>query len=428
MQILYNILSIFVVILAIPMFCLRLIREEGFGERLKQSWGFLPATELIKVAGKGCIWVHAASVGEVVAASPVVKEIKREFSDTPLLVTVVTSTGYSMAHAIIPEADAILYFPLDLPFLSHHVVKKIKPGVFIPVETELWPNCLAAMRKFGVPVMLANGRISERSTKRYRYLFGLLTDMLAGVNNFCMQSQVDADHIIKLGADPKRVFVTGNTKYDQTYNQVAPEEKVELIKKLGIYGKSPVIIAGSTHPGEEDPVFTAFEAVKAKYDQAVLILAPRSILRAEEIKNMAQKRGFSVELRTNLNGSRLTDVIILNTIGELGRIYSLGDIIFVGGSLIPQGGHNVLEPAAHGKPIIVGPHMQNFQELFDLLYRRGACIRVENGDQLGRVCLDLMDKPEWQEKMSTEALKIIAENRGATRKLVKYLKDLVAKE
>ena len=426
MQLLYDILAVLLIALATPVFIYRTIREKGFAERLRQSFGFLPEAELAKVAGKNCIWLHAASVGEIVATSPIVKEIRREMPDIPILISSVTDSGYVMGKRIIPDADAIIFFPLDLPWLCQRVVARVRPQVFLPVETELWPNFLRAIRHFRIPVMMVNGRISDKSVNRYHYLGSVLENMLAGVAKFCMQSTIDAQYIIRLGADPRRVVVTGNTKYDQTYTAVDANEKLKLASELGLAGCWPLLVAGSTHKGEEDLLLAAFLQVRSEYPDARLIIAPRDILRSSEIADLVAEQGLcSVKRTTGRQVGVTPDVVILDTIGELGKVYSLGEIIYVGGSLVTHGGHNILEPAAQGKPILVGPHMFNFKDIYALLSGRGACETVYDTAELAAKIIEILKKDELREKMSRSALAIINENRGAARKSALYLKELL---
>jgi 3-deoxy-D-manno-octulosonic-acid transferase len=428
MQFLYNILAVLLVIAAIPVFMVRLIREEGFGERLRQSFGFIPPANLVPVAGKGCIWLHAASVGEIVATSPIVREIRRVLPGIPILISVVTANGYAMAHRIIPEADSIIYFPIDLPWLSRRAVRQIQPRVFLPVETELWPNFLRAARQKEIPVMMVNGRISDKSVNSYRHLRGILHSMLDTVVKFCMQSTIDAQYIIRMGADPRRVVVTGNTKFDQTYTDVTAKEITALRQELGLSAAYPVLVAGSTHKGEEELLLEAFQEVRASYPQANLILAPREILRTDEILALLAKTGLTAVRRTTLQAKPASghEVVLLDTIGELGKLYGLGDIIFIGGSLVPHGGHNILEPAAHGKPILVGPHMFNFKDTYALLSGRGACATVYDAGGLAEKLLDLLRNETARTTMSQEALAIIQENRGAARKSALHLQEVLA--
>ena len=427
MHFLYNVLALFLVILATPVFLYRLIRENGFGERLKQSFGFLPSEIMQKIAHKQAIWLHAASVGEIVATSPMVKEIKKELPHSTVIVSVVTASGYEMAHRIIPQADGVIFFPIDLPWLSSRVVKSINPSVFLLVETELWPNFLMAARMAHIPVMMVNGRISDKSVSRYRYLGSVLHDMLQTVVKFCMQSSIDAEYIINLGADPRKVIVTGNTKYDQTYTEVTPEERENLINNFGFAGRHPLIVAGSTHKGEEEYLLAAFTNVRQTFSRSTMVIAPRDTLRANELVSLTARHGYRAVKRSTLEESSSTDhdIVILDTIGELGRIYSIGDVIFVGGSLVPHGGHNILEPAAHAKPIIVGPHMFNFKDIYALLTSRSACITGENQADLNEKLLELLRNKELAAAMSRNARDIIDENRGAAHRNTLELKQLL---
>ena len=430
MYLIYNLLLIIVFILfVLPYYTYRLFTEKGFSRRFRQSLGRVHNKEIEKVMRKDCIWIHGASVGEIVATSPLVKQIRQEMPDRPILVSAFTVGGYNMAKQIIPEADAIIFFPLDLPFVAESMVKRIHPGIFMPVETELWPNFLRAIRERHIPVMMVNGRISEKSVKTYRYLYGIWDDMLSTVSRFCMQSSIDADYIYSLGADKNKIFVTGNTKFDQTYAEVTPEDYARYKEELGLNDSYPIIMAGSTHPGEEKALFDAFKKVREKYVDARLVIAPRKVNRADEISKLASTYGFETGYRSKmLENSALRKeypVVLLDTIGELGRIYAIGDVVFVGGSLCKTGGHNVLEPAAHAKPIIVGPNMQNFKDSYSLLSKVGACKMVNNVAELASEMLDIIGNDERREKMGAASLQVIKENRGADIRSIHYLKELL---
>lgn len=429
MRLLYNIAAVLAVILMIPVFCVRAIREKGFVNRLKQQFGFLPKHALDKVARKNCIWVHAASVGEIVAASPLIKEFHQEFPQSPILVSVFTNNGYEMANRIIKDADCIIHFPFDLPWLSANLLYRVRPRVFMPVETELWPNFLRAAKELGIPVMMVNGRISEKSVKGYRNMRGLWTEILSTIKVFAMQSNVDADNILKLGADPDLVTVTGNTKFDQTYTNVSNEEKDRLIAELGLEENQGVFLAGSTHKGEEEHVLRAYCEIRQKLPKAKLVIAPRAILRANTIMQLCQQHNLKVATRTGLQESFSVDhdVVIVNTIGELGKMYSIGDVVFVGGSLVPHGGHNILEPAAHGKAIIVGEHMFNFKDTHMLFSNRRAVITVKDGEDLTQAAVELFVNKEERLRMEQETLAICDENRGASRRTAVILHELLNK-
>lgn len=427
MQLLYNLAAILVVIIIIPVFAIRSIREKGFVERIKQSLGFFPDGALDPVAKKNCIWVHAASVGEIVATSPLIKEFRREFPKSPILVSVVTTSGYEMANRIIKDADSIIYFPLDLPFVAASVIRRIHPRIFLNVETELWPNFLRNCRQLHIPVMMVNGRISEKSVRRYKYMFSILTDMIGTVKYFAMQSSIDANYIKQLGAPENLVTVTGNTKFDQTYTDVTPEEREKILSDMGLKNADGIFLAGSTHRGEEDYVLQAFKAVRETHKNSKLVIAPRELLRTREVISICSRAGFKVGTRTELQKRPPADedVIILDTIGELGQVYSIGDVIYVGGSLVTHGGHNILEPAAHGKAIIVGHHMENFKDTHALFTNRNACITVNSPEELVEETKKLFDDAKRRKQLEDETLKIVLENRGAARKSAIILRQVL---
>ena len=254
----YNICLVAYWILQIPLLIYRLLFEEGFYERLKQSAGVMPTPTLQKIAYHHAIWVHAASVGEVVAASPIVRELKKRYPEEMVVVSVVTATGHRMARRIIPEADGHIFFPFDLPVITNRIVRIVEPKAIILIETELWPNFLRIASRSHIPVMMMNGRISDRSMKRYSLIKPVTEKMLDQIQKFCMQSAHDAGYIIKMGARPERVSVIGNTKYDQTYAEVSEKEKQQLRKEFRFTGSGPIIVAGSTHKGEEEIVMHAF--------------------------------------------------------------------------------------------------------------------------------------------------------------------------
>jgi len=422
----YNVLLIFYWIGLIPVILYRLTFEEGFYERIKQSAGYMPDSLMKKIEGRRAIWVHAASVGEIVATSPLVKEIKREFPDAVVVVSVVTATGHAMAERIIPEAEGIIFFPLDLPVLTRRILQSIKPISILLVETEIWPNFLRIAEELKIPVMMVNGRISDRSMKRYRYIKSFTHEMLSSIARFCMQSKFDADYIEQLGAKEENVTVTGNMKYDQTYATVTAEEKQELLEEFGFHNNHPIIVAGSTHKGEEELLFKTFQSVLHKYPQARLLIAPREIYRGHDVSALAKKFGLASMCRSDMTEPvhEGIPVVVLDTIGELGRLYSLGDIIFVGGSLVKTGGHNILEPAAHGKPIIVGPYMFNFKDIFALLNNFKACVSVKDGKALTAKVLELCENKDLAQEMSQNCITLMHENRGATQRNIQEIRKL----
>lgn len=425
----YNICLVAYWILQIPVLLYRLVFEDGFYDRLKQSAGVMPTPTLEKIAYHNAIWVHAASVGEVVAASPIVRELKKKYPHEMVVVSVVTATGHKMVQRIIPEADGHIFFPFDLPVITSRIVKIVDPKVIILIETELWPNFLRLSWRRKIPVMMMNGRISDRSMRRYSLIRPFTTKMLRQIRRFCMQSSFDADHIIAMGAEPDRVIVTGNTKYDQTYATVSPEEREALKKEFRFDGAGPVIVAGSTHGGEEEILMRSFKEILKTYPEARLLLAVREVTRAAKVKAHIYLHGFSVIRRTEMgtasDNGQPHQVVILDTIGELGRLYSMADVVFVGGSFVKVGGHNILEPAAHGKPVIVGPYMFNFKEIFELLSKRGVCLMAKDEADFTNKLLALLGDKERIADMGRKALEVVAENQGATRRNIERFEELV---
>jgi 3-deoxy-D-manno-octulosonic-acid transferase len=432
-DLLYNILMIVAAVIGLPFFLFRFVCERRFRERLRQNFGFFPPGTLARVEGRSPIWFQTASVGEVVAASSIIKEFKRQLPEIPVLISSGTISGYDMAQRILPEADAIIFYPPDLPWMPDRIVGRVQPRAYVPVETELWPNFLRSARKRSIPVVMVNGRIGERSLEHYRLMRRLFTKMLDTVLLFCMQSTIDAQYVIQLGADPHKVIVTGNTKYDQNYSQVSEAEQQQFRAELGLKGAGPLIVAGSTHRGEEEILLEVLRELRGPFPGVKLLIAPRDIPRSENIVELIGRQGFAGELRSRLavlppEARAANTVIVLDSIGELGRLYSLADLVFVGGSLVAHGGHNILEPAAHGKPIIVGPNMFNFRDTYALFSGRGACATVLDRQELTRKISELLSDSGAADKMGREAAAIVAENRGAAARTVERLKQILARQ
>ena len=430
MDLLYNILMLTAAVVGLPFFAFRFIRERRFRERLRQNLGFFPADTLTRVVGRSPVWFQSASVGEVVAASSIIREFKRQLPEIPVLISSGTISGYDMAQRIIPEADAVIFYPPDLPGMPDRIVGKILPRAYVPVETELWPNFIRSARKRSIPVIMVNGRIGERSVEHYRQMRRMFTKMLDTVVRFCMQSTVDAQYVIQLGADPHKVIVTGNTKYDQNYSQVTTEEKKALRQELGLLENVPLLIAGSTHRGEEEILLEVLRQIQGRYPIVKMILAPRDVPRSGAIVELVRRAGFVAELRSkmpSLTAEQRAEVrvVVLDSIGELGRFYSLADLVFVGGSLVSHGGHNILEPAAQGKPILVGPHMFNFRDTYALFSKRNACVTVLDGQELEQKILELLQNKQTAEQMGREAAQIVAENQGAAVRTVEHLRQII---
>jgi 3-deoxy-D-manno-octulosonic-acid transferase len=363
--------------------------------------------------------VHAVSVGEAIAATALVDGLRSMYPELPLVMTTVTDTGARIVNERFAAVATHRFFPVDLPGAARRVIEAIDPAFLICMETELWPNTLRAVAQRKVPVMIANGRLSDRSFRRYRLVRTFLSSVLRDVSVFAMQSQEDARRIIALGAVPERVFVTGNIKNDALAD---PAGAVELWGRLlGLRAGQPVWVAGSTHRGEEEAVLDAHQAVRSEFPDLVLVLAPRHPERVREVLELIAGRGLSALRRSGIRRTSpvriegTPPIIVLDTVGELAQLYAVADVVFMGGSLVPAGGHNMLEPAIRRKPVLTGPHTTNFREAVALLVECGGGIVVHDAAELAAELRRLLADPELRAKLGTLACEAVASRHGAVR-------------
>jgi len=371
-------------------------------------------------------WVHAVSVGESIAAAPLVDGLRRLYPELPLVMTTVTSTGAQIVRERFAGLVTHRFFPLDFPAAARRAVASIDPVFLICMETELWPNTLRTLRSRGVPVMIANGRISDRSYRRYRLARRFMTTVLADVRVFAMQSDEDARRIIALGAQPERVVVTGNIKADAA--AADPPGSGDVWRRLlALAPGQRVWVAGSTHPGEEDLVLDAHRAALAEFPELVLVVAPRHPERTRDVLALIERRGWPVVRRSELPAAAASaagpvpPVVVLDTIGELAMLYSIADVVFVGGSLVPIGGHNVLEAAQRRKPVLIGPHTTNFRESAGLLESVGAATVVRDAAELGRELRRLLGDADLRLKLGDVAFEAVASRHGAVRETLELV-------
>lgn len=399
---LYNLL----LFLASPFYILRVLwKNRGIKERFGIS---IPAIE-----GKHIIWIHAVSVGEVIASKPLVSLINKELPDYEVVLSTVTKTGRGMAGKLKEKLLFIFYFPFDFPFVVKRVLRKINPSVIVLAETELWPNLLRYSEHFKIPIILTNGTISSSSFARYKKIRPFSKQILGKISFFCMQTKEDKDKLVQLGVTPEKIIVTGNTKFDLSFPDI---EKAPL-KNWNTEGRFPVIVAGSTHAGEEEIILEYFKDIDRKFPKALFILVPRHPERTSKIESLIKEKGYSCTRRTKMNSSTVKEkMILVDIIGELLEIYSVADIIFVGGSLVPIGGHNLLEPASLSKPIITGPYTFKQNEMVSFLKKGNGVIQVQNGRYLKDTILELLASPAKREQLGKNAQKVVLANQGATRK------------
>jgi 3-deoxy-D-manno-octulosonic-acid transferase len=383
-------------------------RRAGYGRNLAQRLGRL---------GHGLppeprCWIHAVSVGESAAAVPLVEGIRRRWPELGIVVTTITPTGARIVAERLAGTAVHRYFPIDLPGPVRRALDAARPRFFIAIETELWPNFLRALARRRVPAMIANGRISDRSFRRYHWVRGLMRRVLADVAVFAMQTEEDARRIIALGAPRERVVVTGNLKSD-LLPEASPDD-VRWRERLGLGADARLWIAGSTHRGEEALVLDAFAQARARCPQLALILAPRHPERTGEVEALIRERGLGAVRRSRLPGDAAPGaIVILDTVGELAALYALAEVVFVGGSLVPVGGHNVLEPAMRGKPVLTGPHTSNFREGVELLQRSGGGLVVKDGADLARELRRLLEDRDLARRMGEAARLAFAGRQGA---------------
>jgi 3-deoxy-D-manno-octulosonic-acid transferase len=389
----------------------------GLGERL----GRVPA-RLLQKDSAGCLWVHAVSVGEVLAASALVERMQQRFPERRVLVSTTTATGQKLARERLGEEN-VFYFPLDFAFAIRPYLKALRPALVVVAETEFWPNFLRLAKRSGARLAVVNARISDRSLPRYRRWRALLRPVLENVDLFLAQSEEDARRLIAIGAAEARVQVSGNLKFDVQAPAALPV--VEELRRA-LPASPPVIVCGSTVEGEEPLLLRALEIVLARRPDAAIILAPRRPERFDAVAGLLAASGLQHIRRSRWQGEPLAGkVLLLDTIGELAAVYALASVAFVGGSLAPRGGHNILEPAHFGVPILVGPHTENFRDIVTL-FQRGDAVRVVRPSDVAGVLLELLTDAAAREALGRNALAVVRAQAGATGRTLEALHALLA--
>ncbi|MBI2216396.1 MAG: 3-deoxy-D-manno-octulosonic acid transferase [Candidatus Rokubacteria bacterium] len=365
-------------------------------------------------------WIHAVSVGEAITAGPLVGGLRRLHPELPLVLTTTTETGAGVVRARYGADVTHRFFPFDLPGAVRRTVDAIDPAFVVLMETELWPNLLRHLRARRIPVMIANGRLSNRSFPRYRLARSLLRPVLECVTVFAMQSDEDARRMIALGAAPERVVVTGNLKHEPTPDLAG---SVELWQRLlGFRGGDRVWIAGSTHAGEEEAVLAAHAAALARVPGLTLVIAPRHPERVPEVLGLVATHGWPAVRRSELPRARVDGaVIVLDTVGELAQLYAVADLVFVGGSLVPVGGHNVFEAALRKKPVLFGPHTANFRDAAALMLASGGGVCVADAEQLAAAVRVLLDDADRAARMGQAGYEAVAARHGAVKETLELV-------
>ena len=381
----------------------------------------------INPACRPSIWIHAVSVGEVLAARALVGLLKETYPAHRLLVSTTTTTGQLVARQLGPAVDAVFYAPLDFPPCVAGTLDRVAPELLVLVDTEVWPNLLRACRRRGVRTLIVNGRISDRSYRGYRLVRGFMRRALGGVDRVCAQNDLWGRRFLALGVPHDRLTVSGSLKFDAADDAAANGDADALLQTFSFAAGRRVIVAASTLRGEEEPVLRAFDRTRRTFADALLIIAPRHPERFAEAVEAAAGQGFSVARRTGLDRGAApdADVIVLDTIGELARLFQLATVVFVGGSLVPAGGHNILEPAVFGKAILFGPHMENFAGVADLFVARNAAWQVRSERELGEAVDALLTDRARREALGAAARELVEANRGARRETLAAIRKLL---
>jgi 3-deoxy-D-manno-octulosonic-acid transferase len=427
MYLLYSVLSVVALVIASPFLAYQAVRHRKYVRSLRQRLGYLPLS--FNIDGDESIWIHAVSVGETLTARALIGELKTRYPGLKLFLSTTTMTGHEVARAL-TDVDGVFYFPLDWGFTVRRTLDVVRPRLFVMMETEIWPMLLRECRERGVATMLVNGRISKRSFARYALVRRFFRRVLDDVERFCMQSEEAARRIVALGADPARVIVTGSLKFDSLdWPGIGPhgQSRDRLLRYFRLSPGRPVVIAASTLRGEDQAALEAFRRVQARWPDALLIVAPRHPERFEEVTRLAAEEGFRVVRRTSLpvDQSPDADVVVLDTIGELARLYQIASVVFVGGSLVDAGGHNILEPAMFGKAIVFGPHMHNFAEISAEFLRGSAAVQVFSTRELGECLVDLVGDGVRRASLGAAARAIVEGNRGAKARTMAVITALL---
>ncbi len=440
MRLIYSFLLVIAFVALLPYFIYQAIFNRkyvgSFGQRLGHLPEILPdrsSSALNVGTGPGlrkAIWIHAVSVGETIASKPLIAALRARFPQFSVIISTTTVTGQAVARSRVNEADGVCYFPFDWGFSVRHALDVIDPRIVILMESELWFNFLSECEARRIPVIVVNGRISDRSFGRSQK-FGFFVRRLYGlITRFAMQSRLDAERAIALGAPAERVSVSGNLKFEIGDTE-APRKTVETAKSFAL-DSTPLIIAGSTTEGEEEIVLAAFEGLRqeSSFEKVRLLIAPRHPERFDAVARLINSSRLRLSRRSSTEGNRgAADVILLDTVGELASLYRFASVVFVGGSLVPKGGHNILEPALHARPIIVGPHMENFREIAREFLRRDALIQLRDGDHqsltadLQSAFENLLSDKNRAVSLGSNARLAIDENRGATARTVEIIAE-----
>jgi 3-deoxy-D-manno-octulosonic-acid transferase len=410
-------------------FILRSLSSGKYRRNLGPRLG-LGLRDRVKTINRRVIWVHALSVGEVLSAVSLLYSLREQFPEYELFFTTTSETGQQVARQRLALLNCRFYYlPLDLWWVVRRAVKNIGASLFVLIETDLWPNLFRCLAREGTPIVLVNGKVSDRSFPRYQLGQRFISEVFNHIDVLCMQSAEDGRRMRILGVEASKVKVTGNMKFDQPLTESVGSERKQLIKELGWIPPSVTWVAGSTHPGEEDIVLEVYTRLRKEFPNLSLILAPRSQQRFKEVFSLVKLRGWETARRSQLVGQNSRgaqlDVLVLDTIGELSRFYSLGNFAFVGGSLVDFGGHNPLEAAQRGLPVVFGPHMENFKEIAAILTESGGGYQISTEAELYGKIKSWLDAPAKCREQGKRAQAAIQPHQGAVARNLDIIRRLL---
>ncbi|MGM0549210.1 MAG: 3-deoxy-D-manno-octulosonic acid transferase [Bacillota bacterium] len=429
MYLIYNLLLSILIVLLLPYYYLK-SKKSGEKLNLKERFAFYDQNLDLLFPAKKVIWLQAASAGETLAAKKLTSELRKKYPDAKIIFSTMTASGKKLAKEKIEAADLIIYLPFDLNWVVKRAVNLFKPDLFIMIETELWPNLIKALDQQGTKLILASGRISDDSFDQYKYLGSLLADVLKRVDVFSMQQQEAAAKIEKLGAAADHICINGNLKYDLELKTPSQKEIAAKKELLQLREETKVLIAGSTHQGEEEIILELYQQLKVDFPEFKILIAPRYVERREEILELCYKKDISASLYSKLKKEKdkldqQTDIIIIDTMGELADLYFYADLVFIGGSLIERGGHNIIEPAARAKVVLFGQSMYNFKEQRNFLVDEEVAFEIENIDQFFKKTYQLLANEQYREQLALKAAKLIDQNRGSVKKHLQLIEVLL---
>ncbi|MBU1044693.1 MAG: 3-deoxy-D-manno-octulosonic acid transferase [Candidatus Omnitrophica bacterium] len=420
MTVLFNIIYLILAILYLPALILKGKHRVGF---LQRFGIYSPALRQRMGKEEFSIWLHAVSVGEIKAAAPLIKRLREKNPGLKLIISTITPTGNKIAQAIAGEEDLVIYFPFDLSWIINRVFFLLAPKLLLIMETELWPNAIRLAKKNNIKTVIINGRISNKAFPRYKMAGFLFRPIIKKIDLLCMQTNLDAQRIVELGADKQSVHIVGNIKFDQ----IAEIDK-HALPDIGLNKSERLILAGSTHDNEEQQIVKVFKKLKQQFPDIRLMIAPRHPQRVNQILEMLRAEGVSATLISQIEKKELGEiknkVLILDIMGVLTDYYQLADIVFVGGSLVKHGGQNPIEPAMLGKPIVFGQYMFNFTEVVKLFLDNNAAVLVNDSEQLFTSLRDLLMNKAKIDSLVSNANKVIGQNRGSVARVITLVSAL----